>query len=195
MDQLASLDDLKAYGVDYEGFEELAKRLLESVSSAVRSAAGCPISLGTWTATIPSERSRKLDLPCRAVRKVTSVLVDGDPVDDWTLLGSSLYRPEPWGPARGIPRTVTITMEAGWDPIPEDIIRMVCAYTAAGLNQQRDGGPGSHRGVSYERIDDAQVGYLSGDAETVDATELTEATRRSLRSRFGLPGISIGVFR
>ena len=44
-------------------------------------------------------------------------------------------------------------------------------------------------------VDDAQVGYAQGDAAQIDATELPEATRRSLRNRFGANVSSIGVFR
>ena len=72
---------------------------------------------------------------------------------------------------------------------------MVCSYVAAGLHQLEDGGPGAHAGVSYERVDDAQVGYAQGDAAQIDVTELPEATKRSLRNRFGANVSSIGVFR
>jgi hypothetical protein len=196
MQALATTDDLKAYGITVtEENEKLAKRLLDSVSSAVRDAAGCPITLGEYTVDLPSEQSRKLDLPCKAVQDVSRVLVDGEPVDDWRLYGSALYREDFWGPVNGIPRTVTITFEAGWNPIPEDIVRLCCAYVSAGLIQQDDGGPGAHRGLSYERIDDAQTGYTQGDTELVDATELPEATKRGLKRRFGIRGVNIGVFR
>lgn len=95
MTALATLADLESYGIDVTD-EQAASSLLDSVSDAVRSAAGCPITFGEWTVDIPGEQSRKLDLPCRAVRSVSKVLVDGKPVDDWRLLGSSLYREEPW---------------------------------------------------------------------------------------------------
>lgn len=195
MTALATLDDLKRYGIDVaEGETALATSLLDSVSSAIRAAAGNPISVGTHTVDLPSVESRRLDLPCKAVRDITEVLVDGQPCDDWTRHGSALYRDRPWG-GRGMPpRTVTVTYTGGWDPIPEDIVRLCCSYTAAGLAQHRDGGPGVHRGVSYERIDDAQVGYTTGASEMVDATELPEGTRRALHERFGTTARTIGVF-
>ena len=196
MEPLATLNDLNTYKVDHEGKDELAQGLLASVSSAIREAAGCPITLGTYTVSIPSEQSRKLDLPCKAVRDVQSVTVAGEPCDDWVRFGSALYRDRPWGPFNQPPVPVEVTFTAGWDPVPADIVRLCCAYVAAGLSQQEDGGPGAHRGVAYERIDDAQVGYVQGSgADVIDATELPEATRRSLRRRFGMPGCSIGVFR
>ena len=52
----------------------------------------------------------------------------------------------------------------------------------------------AHSGIAYERLDDAQVGYTH-DGTQIDATELPEATRRSLRNRFGANVSSIGVFR
>ena len=78
---------------------------------------------------------------------------------------------------------------------PADIVRLVCSYTAAGLHQLEDGGPGAHVGVSYERVDDAQVGYAQSDETQIDVTELPESTKRSLRNRFGANVTSIGVFR
>ena len=108
MTALATLDDLKHNGIEVTD-EQTATSLLDSVSDAVRSAAGCPITLGEWTVDIPGEQSRKLDLPCRAVRSVSKVLIDGKTVDDWRLLGSALYREEPWSPFGRIPSVVTVT--------------------------------------------------------------------------------------
>lgn len=193
MTALATLQDLRKYGIDVTD-NTVALSLLDSVSAAVRDAAGCPITAGEWTVDIPGEQSRKLDLPCRAVRSVSKVLIDGKTVDDWRLLGSALYREEPWSPFGRIPSVVTVTFTGGWNPIPADIVRLVCSYVAAGLHQLADGGPGAHSGIAYERLDDAQVGYTH-DGTQIDATELPEATRRSLRNRFGANVSSIGVFR
>ncbi len=193
MTALATLQDLRKYGIDVPD-NTVALSLLNSVSAAVRDAAGCPITFGEWTVDLPGEQSRKLDLPCRSVRDVSKVLVDGRSIDDWKLFGSSLYRSEPWSPFGGIPSTVTVTFRGGWDPVPEDIVRLVCSYTAAGLHQLADGGPGAHAGIAYERLDDAQVGYVQ-DGARIDVTELPAATKRSLRNRFGANVSSIGVFR
>lgn len=194
MTPLATASDLTSYGIETTN-TLLVDRLLASVSSAVRAAAGSPISRGTWTVTIPSEASRKLDLPSRPVLSVESVSVDGIPVSDWRLYGSALYREKMWSVPSAIPVPVTVTFTAGYEPVPEDIVRLVCTYVAAGLVQQTQGGPGAHRDIAYERVDDAQVGYRQGGDEIVDATELPEATRKSLRSRFGSPGVNVGVFK
>ena len=119
MTALATLDDLKHNGIEVTD-EQTATSLLDSVSEAVRSAAGCPITLGERTVDIPGEQSRKLDLPCRAVRSVSKVLIDGKTVDDWRLLGSALYREEPWSPFGRIPSVVTVTFTGGWNPISSD---------------------------------------------------------------------------
>ncbi|OXN01476.1 hypothetical protein [Bifidobacterium vansinderenii] len=194
MTPLATITDLDGFGISHND-DILAAKLIESVSSAVREAAGCPISRGTWTITIPSEQSRKLDLPCRPVTSVEQVLIDGEETTDWKLLGNALYRETLWGPPGAIPRAVTITLTAGYDPVPPDIVRLVCSMVAAGLSQQENGGPGADRSKAYERIDDYQIGYRQGGSEIIDATELPEATKRSLRQRFGTPGLSIGVFK
>jgi len=122
MTALATLDDLKSNGIEVTD-EQTATSLLDSVSDAVRSAAGCPITLGEWTVDIPGEQSRKLDLPCKAVRSVSRVLIDGKTVYDWRLLGSSLYREEPWSPFGRIPSVVTVTFTGGWNPIPPAVGR------------------------------------------------------------------------
>jgi len=192
---LATLDDLTSFSIDYSGREVLASSLLESVSDAVRDAAGCPISSGTYTVDVPSETSRKLDLPCRPVTNVSSVLLDGTEIDDWRLVGNALYRDGMWMPPGCVPVNVTVTMTAGFATVPRDVVRLVCSFVAAGLSQQNDGGPGSHRDTAYERVDDVQVGYRQGTEEIVDAAEIPRATRDMLRNRFGLPSVSIGVFR
>ena len=75
MDTLATIKDLDSYGIEYAD-EKLAGKLLESVSAAVRDAAGCPITRGEYTVTIPGETSRRLDLPMRPVISVSRVLMD-----------------------------------------------------------------------------------------------------------------------
>lgn len=180
---LASLEDLDRFGIDYDGRDRQALSMLDSVSDAVRDAAGTPISATTATITIPGPTGRKLRLP-GPVRSVTTVAIDGAPVTDWTRYGSELWRTTDWTPAGHTPVPVTVTFTSGYDPVPADIVRLVCSMVAAGLAQDTQGGPGSHRGLAYERVDDAQVGYLQGTNEIVDALELPAATRQYLHNRF-----------
>lgn len=126
MDTLATIKDLDSYGIEYAD-EKLAGKLLESVSAAVRDAAGCPITRGEYTVTIPGETSRRLDLPMRPVISVSRVLMDGEQTGDWKLLGNALYRESLWSLPNMVPRSITVTMLAGYDPIP----RTSCASCAA----------------------------------------------------------------
>lgn len=131
MDTLATIKDLDSYGIEYAD-GKLAGKLLESVSAAVRDAAGCPITRGEYTVTIPGETSRRLDLPMRPVISVSRVLMDGEETGDWKLLGNALYRESLWSLPNMVPRSITVTMLAGYDPIPPDIVRLVCSMVAAG---------------------------------------------------------------
>lgn len=126
MDTLATVKDLDSYGIEYAD-EKLAGKLLESVSAAVRDAAGCPITRGEYTVTIPGETSRRLDLPMRPVISVSRVLMDGEQTGDWKLLGNALYRESLWSLPNMVPRSITVTMLAGYDPTP----RTSCASCAA----------------------------------------------------------------
>ena len=55
---LASLEDLDRFGIDYDGCDRQALSMLDSVSDAVRDAAGTPISATTATITIPGPTGR-----------------------------------------------------------------------------------------------------------------------------------------
>lgn len=191
---LATLNDLTKYHVNFEGRQSEAEALLESVSAAVTAAAGTPIIKGTYTVHLTGETSRKQDLPCKPVHSVQKVLINGEEITDYKLLGNALYREEQWS-GTGIPNTVTVTFTAGLERVPEDIIRLVCILVAAGLNQSSGDSITLHRGEAYERIDDYQIGYTQGGNEILDSAELPEATRQMLRARFGGSAISIGVYR
>lgn len=140
MDTLATVKDLDSYGIEYAD-EKLAGKLLESVSAAVRDAAGCPITRGEYTVTIPGETSRRLDLPMRPVISVSRVLMDGEETGDWKLLGNALYRESLWSLPNMVPRSITVTMLAGYDPIPPDIVRLVCSMVAADSSSSRTAAP------------------------------------------------------
>src|SRR5690625_7223461 len=75
-------------------------------------------------------------LPGGPLREVASVTVDGKPVTDWRLLDGRLWRPYGWGGAH-VPIEGTYTH--GYDPVPADIVRMVCMFVSAGLHAAEDG--------------------------------------------------------
>ena len=181
LEPLATVADLSAYGVDAAN-ETLATRVLASVSEAVREAAGAPISRVTSTVVLTGSPGQWLRLPGGPVRSVATVLVDGKAVTDYKVRDGRLWLPSSWQPG-GEPSEVTVTYDHGLDEVPEDIVRLVCMYTAAGMAQAASGF--DSRGKAYERIDDWQVGYLQGGDEVVDHAELTDRTKASLAARFG----------
>ncbi|GMA26195.1 hypothetical protein GCM10025864_39540 [Luteimicrobium album] len=187
MDPLATVADLQALGVDTTTNPALVDSLLDSVSSAVRDAAGSLITRTTSTATIWTEASRRLELPVRPVRSVSSVKIDDQDFTSYRLLGSSLWRDCYWHQPGETPSAVTVTFDHGYDEVPADIVNLVCMLVAAGVNEAANGGLASHRGLSSERIDDAQISYATGESEVVDVTELPERTKLALRQRFGTP--------
>ena len=92
MDTLATVKDLDSYGIEYAD-GKLAGKLLESVSAAVRDAAGCPITHGDFPVTIPGETSRR-PRPAHAPRDFREPRAHGRRGDRGLgrLLGNALYR-------------------------------------------------------------------------------------------------------
>ena len=77
MTALATLDDLKRNGIEVTGRADGIKSARLGLRSRPRRPPGVRSPLGEWTVDLPGEQSRKLDLPCRAVRDVSKVLVEG----------------------------------------------------------------------------------------------------------------------
>lgn len=179
--------DLTAFGIDTEGREEIAFQLIDSVVSAVRDAAGVPITRVTSEVVLPGTREQFLPLPGGPIRGVAEVLIDGRPVSDWKVRDGRLWRPAGW---QGQSADVTVTWDHGLDRAPEDIVKLVCTFVAAGLNEAEEGA-GERRGKSSIRIDDYQESFTRGDDEVVDLTELPDRVKRSLAARFGAGGASV----
>ena len=182
---LATVDDLEALGVDVgSGDTGVADALLDSVSAAVRDAAGSVIAPPvTSTVTLPGVADAWLSLPLTPVTSVSAVKVDGEVVTDYRHVGSRLWRRSGWlnGCA---PTLVEVTCTHGLPEAPADIVKLVCTLVAAGLIES-DEGLGANRGVSGEGVDDYRVSFTRGEDEVVDKTELPERTRRMLARRFG----------
>src|SRR5690606_6300853 len=166
-------------GVDTSN-ADLVESLLASVSAAVREAAGVCITLETSTFTIPTEPSRRVDLPVRPVRSVESVTLDGETVTDYLVRGSAIWRDIPWQRTGAIPGELVIEATHGLDEVPADIVKLVCTLVAAGLIEAEEG-LGANRGVSGEGVDDYRISFTRGEDEVVDKTELPERTRNMLR--------------
>lgn len=182
MEPLATLADLESYGFEAPD-EVLATALLDSVSAAVREAAGAPISVVEATVVLPGTREQFLPLVGAPVRVVHEVSLDGKAVTDFKPRGAYLWRAAGWV---GQHADVEVTYEFGYDPVPADIIKLVCMFVGVGLNAAASGeGLVRDRSLAYESIDDYRYGLRQGDDEVVDPTELPRRVREDLRRRFG----------
>lgn len=189
---LAGTEDLEARGIVVD--EDAAEVLLAAASDAVRAEAGSAISRHTSTVRFVTEASRRLELPARPVVSVDSVLLDGVPVTDWVLRGSSLWRSCRWHSPGGVPSEVTVTFTHGYEDVPGVVVDLVCALVAAGASAMGDGYDPKRR-MSYERIDDYQYGLRTGEDEIVSVMELPKRTAAMLRRRFGGGSLVAGTVR
>ena len=180
LQHLATAADLADLGVDTSDVP-LTETALAAATASVRDAAGVPISQATSTVTIQGTRSQWLDLPLSPVVEVTSVAIDGDPVDDYKVVGGSLWRRAYWS-ACGEPSLVTVTAMHGYLEVPADIKLLVAQLAAAVINAD---GIESHLGKQSESIDDYSVTYVTGSGSTAYVVELPARTRLMLRQRFG----------
>lgn len=178
---LATTADLAARGID-KSDSELIDELLEAASSAVRDAAGVAISELTTTITLPTPQGRRLHLPGPVV-EVTAVVLDGEPITDWKLRGSDLWRSS-WQRGGDIPGEVEVTFTFGLDEVPADIVDLVCNLVGAGVSHAAEGYE-AKTGMTRERIDNYAVGYAQGDDAVSSPMQLPKSTRRMLASRFG----------
>jgi hypothetical protein len=179
MEPLATIEDLDALGISTTN-TTLVESLLESVSSDIRNAAGCPISPVTETIHVTANREQYLPLPVKPVTAIHSVEIDGVPVTGWRLVDGRLWRPQGW--SGYAPAIVDVNLTFG-QQVPKDIVRLTCMMVSAGVEAAKEGF-NSTRGLTYESIDDSRVGYATGDNEIVDPAGLPETTRTMLRNRF-----------
>ena len=193
LEPLATEADLLGYGVDTAN-ETLVGMLLASASSAVRDAAGVPISRTTSVIKMGSEPGQGLKLPGGPVLDVTSVSIDGEPVTDWKLVDGHLWRACGWQPRYGLPRLSEVEFEHGYDPVPADVVHLVCLLVSSAASSIEDGFQ-SKGNLAYESIDDYRIGYQQGADSSTSVMELPERTRRWLRDRFGDGGVHVvGAF-
>lgn len=183
---LATVADLTARGLTIDPAETaIVGVYLEVASAAVRDAAGAPITQTTSTITLEGEPDQRLRLPGPPVTAVSAVEVDGQPVTDWRLRSSALWRAAGWSPGCD-PSEVTVTYTHGLPVVPADIVDLVCRIAAAALVAYRaeDGGTGlAAQDVRAERIGDYSVTY--GDDGRITEMELPDYLRKRLAARFG----------
>lgn len=186
LDPLATLDDLAALGLTVEDDEmAVATRYLAVASTAVREAAGSPISETTSTVTLEGEADQRLRLPGPPIRAVDAVAIDGVTATDWRLRTDRLWRFAGWTAADG-PSEVEVTYTHGLPDVPEDIVDLVGRLVAGAMASYRAEDGGASLGtqvVTSERIGDYAVTY-GGDGLATDM-ELPAYLRERLAARFG----------
>ncbi|MEV0639038.1 hypothetical protein AB0I77_29660 [Streptomyces sp. NPDC050619] len=178
--------DLTARGLTVGASETaLLGVYLDVASTAVRTAAGVPISQTTSTVMLEGDVSQWLHLPGPPVTAVSAVKVDGETVTDFKLRASKLWRACGWSdPCE--PSEVEVTQTHGLPTVPADIVDLVCRIAAATLiayRSQPDGEGLAAKDVRSERIGDYSVQY--GDSGRITEVELPDYLREQLRARFG----------
>ncbi len=183
---LATVADLTARGLTVDPSETaIVGVYLDVASTAVREAAGSPISQTTSTITLEGEPGQWLTLPGLPISAVSSVKVDGETVTDWRLRTERLWRAAGWTGCDG-PSEVEVTYTHGLAVVPADIVDLVCRMVAAALASYRseDGGTGLATGnITSERIGDYAVTY--GNDGRITEMDLPQYWRERLAARFG----------
>lgn len=158
---------------------------LAAAQDAVREAAGVPITMETFTVTIPGRPDQWLPLPGQPVTVVTAVLLDATSVTDWKLVGGQLWRRDGWELVCGEPSNVTATITGGLVDVPKDLVDLVCSLAGFGMAQAAGGAYASRGDLIGLRIDDYSEQYASAASRLAGPLELPAATRDRLRARFG----------
>jgi len=186
LDPLATVADLEARGLTVEPSEaDIVGTYLDIASTAVREAAGTPISETTSTIELEGAAGQWLTLPGLPISSVASVELDGVPVTDWRLRSHRLWRAAGWTGCDG-PSEVEVIQTHGLPTVPSDIVDLVCRMAAAALVAYRseDGGAGIAAGnITSERIGDYAVTY--GNDGRITEMELPQYWRDRLEARFG----------
>lgn len=181
---LATAADLDARGISYTPAQ--ADAFLAAASEAVRDAAGYVISRTVSTVTFEAPSGPWLPLSWPVV-SVASVSVDGTVVDDWRLVDGRLWRQVGWRADRHEPSVVSVTLTHGYDPVPADIVDLVCAMVGSAVAASADGYQSTSGLQSRTRqVDDYRETdtYETGAAGVSGRMELPAPTRDWLRRRF-----------
>lgn len=188
---LATAADLDARGIT-PASDAQAVALLAAASAAVREAAGYVISRTPSTVTLPAPDGQWLPLP-GAVLSVESVSINGVAEPDFTLVDGMLWRHwgwrrhVSWQSYRGALPRVTVTYTHGYEPVPADIVDLVCALVGSAV-AAAEGGYQATAGLQSRtrQIDDYRETdtYETGSAGVVGRMEIPKPTRDWLRNRF-----------
>ncbi len=186
---LATTDDLDARGIAWDD-QVKAETFLAVASSAIRDAAGCPITEVTSTVDVwPDNAGTDLRLPGSPITAVATVILDGTTLTqdlDYALRQGALFRPCGWLSCGPLPKPVTVTLTHGLPESPEDIVDLACRMAASALvaaSAAEDGSGLATGNVMSERLGDYYVMYNS--AAGVTEMELSPRTFARVRARFG----------
>ncbi|WP_327376202.1 hypothetical protein OG393_20985 [Streptomyces sp. NBC_01216] len=187
LDPLATVADLEARGLYVDASEEtIVGTFLAVASAAVREAAASPITQTTSTVTVEGEPGQWLTLPGQPVTAVSTVLLDGEAVTDWRLVGGRLWRTAGWASGCGL-SLFDVTQTHGLETVPADLVDLVSRMAAGALKAQRaeeDGsGLAADKPITSERIGDYAVTYANDGRVT--EMELPQHWRERLEARFG----------
>lgn len=189
MDPLATLADLAERGITPDDEYDLTlAELLDAASAEVRDAAGVPISRETWTVDLPGRCEQWVTLPGQPIVSVADVELDGEALGDseWRLVGGRIWRRLGWQRRAYEPSVVTLTITGGLDPVPADIVDLVCSMVGSAQTRVAEGYASRQDDPTSIRIDDySESRTVAAEERLAGVMELPARTRRRLRARFG----------
>lgn len=179
---LATQADLAKRGITVPSDKDVAT-LIESASAAIRDAAGCPIALTESTVEVLTEPF--IDLPGIPIRSVSSVMADGQQIEDgWLLVpidGQLVIDPRL---ARTLPLTITVTYEHGITVVPQDIVDLVCGMVSIAAPLDGDEYGSSGRITNVRLGDYSETRTAPKGADSPSPFTLPDSVRDRLRARF-----------
>lgn len=182
-DQLATPADL-ASALQQDLDASTATLWVEVATAVVQAAAGQRIlEVVDDTATLLGTTDSWLDLPQRPVTAVTSVELDGEPITDWQLFGSRMYRRCGWATCWTEPSKVVVVNTHGYPNADQGL--QLARGAVLGLAQAAYSNPAAGS-VSREQIDDYAVAYAAVQAAMDASPALASALRRQYGRRAGL---------
>lgn len=174
---LASPADAARFGYSLPEGQEM--EMLARASARIRREAGQQITQTTSTVRLTAWRGHVSlpSPPVSAVSEVLRVLHDGttEPFDGWLFDGVNRVN--------RVCGDVIVTYTHGFDPLPDELIDLVCSV-ASRLGATPSGG-GMEAGIRSESIDDYSVTYAAESLQM--ASGLLEGEVSSLHSILGSP--------
>lgn len=191
LDPLASLGDLDDRNITVpDGMDAIA--LLNSASSAVREAAGVPISETTSTVDLVVEDWCGFDLPGGPVTSVASIDVASVPVVGWEAFWGTVTMPAAW--TRTLPAVVTVTYTHGLPEVPADIVDLVCGMVSIAAAQSGSYGAAA-RSNSIHLGEYSETFNHPAGTDSPSPMDLPQGKRDELRARFGNSIATVGLRR